>query len=550
MSYIQPNSTIDFYDDIGISQDYNDTLYFASESAKDGYFDNLSSTNRLARAEKCYYTRDNRGFVRVELPMQTLIHAQYMRFKNTGYENKWWYAFVKDVVYINDHTTEVQFDLDPMMTWMGSFSLSSCYVERQHSTSDNVGDNIVDEGLGVGDYVYSYANNNVNTHVRSGKFSTWVYMVFLTEPAVIANPVAKALGIYSGLSIYIYGDDATGIARLTDFLKLDNIITNVQMICYVPDAFIPRIPNYELPYTGATDYSSTSRDLSPVIFLQQLDRTFTDIDGYTPVRNNKLFTYPYNMVSVWNSENKENNYAYELFEHLNNDDHIYFNLHSAISEKTEILCSPRGYKGLGVAYNEMSVMNHFPVCAWTSDAFMAYLAQKLSNNTGYASRAEKDITAKQAITKIAEYANPAVAITAELADIGRAVLTPNEPHGESITDPLVVVKQKDFWFYRKTIRSEYAQIIDNYFTMFGYADRTVHVPNMHARTRFTYVKTIGCKINCRCPASDADFIEELFNKGIRFWVSHTDIGNYSDDNPIYVAPTPTPTTPTTPTSPT
>ena len=66
--------------------------------------------------------------------------------------------------------------------------------------------------------------------------------------------------------------------------------------------------------------------------------------------------------------------------------------------------------------------------------------------------------------------------------------------------------------------------------MFGYPDGTVHSPNMNARTRFTYVKTIGCKINCRCPASDADFIEELFNKGIRFWKDHTQIGNYTSPN--------------------
>ena len=528
MSYVQPNSRIEFFDDIGISEDYNDTLYFVSESAKDTYFDSI---NRLAHVDKCYYARDHRGFVRVELPMSTLIHSQYMRFKNTSYENKWWYAFVKDVAYINDNTTEVQFELDPMMSWMGEFHPASCFVERQHSETDDVGANIVDEGLAIGDYVYSHADNNVNVHTRTGKFNTWVYMVFVSEPAVIANPVAKALGIYSGLSVYIYGDDSTGIDRLTDFLKLDQIITNVQLICYLPDAFIPRIPNYQIPYSGATDYSDTSRELAPVIYLQQLDRSFTDIDGYTDIKNNKLFTYPYNMIAVWNSETEENTYAYELFEKLTNDDHIYFNLYSAISEKSEILCAPRGYKGLGVAYNESLAMNHFPICAWTSDAFMAYLAQKLSNMTGFASSREKDVTVKQASAKIAEYASPAVGITAELTEMGRALLTPNERQGESITDPMVLVKQKDFWFYRKTIRGQYAKIIDDYFTMFGYADRTVHVPNMNARTRFTYVKTIGCKIDCRCPASDADFIEELFNKGIRFWKSHTDIGNYTSPNP-------------------
>ncbi len=95
MAYVQPNSRIEFFTDLGISQDYNDTLYFATEAQKDTYFTNVD--NRLAHVDRCYYTRDNRGFVRVELPMYTLISAQYMRFKNTSYENKWWYAFVEDV---------------------------------------------------------------------------------------------------------------------------------------------------------------------------------------------------------------------------------------------------------------------------------------------------------------------------------------------------------------------------------------------------------------------------------------------------------------------
>ena len=66
--------------------------------------------------------------------------------------------------------------------------------------------------------------------------------------------------------------------------------------------------------------------------------------------------------------------------------------------------------------------------------------------------------------------------------------------------------------------------------MFGYAQKKVDVPNMDARPYWTYVKTIQCKINSRCPASDADFIEKCFNRGIRFWKDHRDIGNYSLNN--------------------
>ncbi len=574
MSYIQPNSRIEFFDDIGISQDYNDTLYFPTLAAKDTYFSNI---DRLAHVDKCYYARENRGFVRVELPMNTMIHAQYMRFKNTSYENKWWYAFVKDVNYINDNTTEVQFELDPMMTWMGEFSLSNCFIERQHSETDVVGDNLVDEPVNCGEYTNSFANNGAVNHVRTGLFGNWVYMVFVSEPTVIANPVAKALGIYSGLSVYIYGDNNAGLTAMTTFLKLDGILQNTQMICYVPEDLIPRIPNYELPYSGATDYSSADRELAPIIKLFAVDGSFSTIDGYEP-RNKKLFTYPYNMLAVWNSEDKDQIYKYELFKREQGDTRVWFNIQSNISEKSEIICAPRSYRNIGVNYSEGSYMREFPMCSWVSDAWMAYLAQTL---TGMPVRLLTaglvdglfSITSTQSVSSSVDsltrqnveangqvmppvrlngqtlkypYINdsqekkstpsiqlgPAMSrtILSELMSGLEHSVTPNSSHGQASTDVMVVNRQKDFWFYRRTVRAEYAKIIDNYFTMFGYAQKKLGTPNMNARQRFTYVKTIGCKINCRCPASDADFIENLFNRGIRFWKNHTQIGNYSDDN--------------------
>ena len=39
------------------------------------------------------------------------------------------------------------------MTWMGAFSLSQCFIERQHQTVDYPGSNIVDEGLDTGEYM-------------------------------------------------------------------------------------------------------------------------------------------------------------------------------------------------------------------------------------------------------------------------------------------------------------------------------------------------------------------------------------------------------------
>lgn len=80
------------------------------------------------------------------------------------------------------------------------------------------------------------------------------------------------------------------------------------------------------------------------------------------------------------------------------------------------------------------------------------------------------------------------------------------------------------------ITKNYASMIDDYFTMYGYAVRNTLTPNMNARPNFTYVKTKGCIVHCNCPAEDARAIEEMFDNGIRFWKNHNNIGNYNLNN--------------------
>lgn len=42
MAYIQPDSVVQFYGDLGISPNYENTLYFSSVLAKDSYFDAIT----------------------------------------------------------------------------------------------------------------------------------------------------------------------------------------------------------------------------------------------------------------------------------------------------------------------------------------------------------------------------------------------------------------------------------------------------------------------------------------------------------------------------
>ena len=59
-------------------------------------------------------------------------------------------------------------------------------------------------------------------------------------------------------------------------------------------------------------------------------------------------------------------------------------------------------------------------------------------------------------------------------------------------DIVTASNNNNFKFYRMSVRQEYAKIIDNYFSMYGYSINEVKIPNITGRTNWNYVKTIEC----------------------------------------------------------
>ena len=82
--------------------------------------------------------------------------------------------------------------------------------------------------------------------------------------------------------------------------------------------------------------------------------------------------------------------------------------------------------------------------------------------------------------------------------------------------------------------SEYARIIDQYFSRFGYAQHKIDTPNIRARDRWTYVKTVDCNVHGNLPSEAISQIQNIFDSGITWWADTENVGNYSLDNGIFV----------------
>lgn len=507
MAYIEPNSDIQIFGDVSLAPTQEDTLYFSSTSAKDTYF---SGVTRLATLSSQSYTRKSRNYIRVNLPISSLYNACYMRFKNTSFENKWFYAFVTEVEYINNITTEVRFEIDTMMSWMGDFSLAQCFVERQHSGTDGIGDNIVEENLELGDYV----NNAIN---RSNLWNSYTMVLGCTVDEQGDDITGEMVnGLYSGVHLQQFGTASAlnnFIDELTDKAKSDAIVA-----CTMCPG-------------------NLTIDSQGVFNVVSITKSYNSLNGYQP-NNNKLFTYPYNYLQVTNGQG---NYATFRWEFFNQTTTAQFNVGGVASLNPEIVLMPKQYKGTPSTLNDISekmTLSGFPMCSFNVDAYKAYIAQnKTSLQTEVISTGASGIistimsgvsgniggavsSAVSTVSRIAE-------INANLVDYARK---PPQSGGSQGSDTQVSYKLKDFYFYSKSITNQYARIIDNFFTMFGYAQKRVMTPNMNARPYFTYVKTVDCVVHGNIPADDCRKIEEMFNRGVRFWKNHSNIGNYSLNN--------------------
>lgn len=497
MAYIPPNSTVQYFSDLGLSRD--DTLYFDSVSSKNTYFANLT---KIASEESLTYVSREKGIIRSSLPMSTAINIGYMRYKNTSFENFWFYAFVTDVEYINNGLTEIHFEIDNMMTYMGVFTLGECFVERQHTIGDNIGDNICDERLEIGDYKYRAVTSSETTTTLS-----IVVLATVDKDGTAGNGSIDG-NIYNGCQLLKFrtaADVNAFLNKLTDEQK-SSAIVSMNMI---PES-----------YAG-----STINHHEIVI-----NKPYADIDGYKP-KNNKLFIYPYNYISVTNLQGNFADFRYEFFSGTS----AYFTIEGMLSANPELIMTPVNYKGVQKNYSEKMSLSGFPSCSYAIDSYKAYLAQERSNVAidALSSMSSGDLRAVSQAAQLLQNV-PGAGVLSSVASITGEMYKysqrPPQAGGNQGSDTLVNLGQKDFVFIQKNITRNYAEMIDNYFDMFGYAVRQHLVPNMNARPNWTYCKTIGCIVHGNMPASAARDIESMFDSGVRFWKNHNNIGNYSLDN--------------------
>lgn len=220
MSYVTPNSTVEIFKNIPWDNTYEHTLYFASsQSHPASYYQNLlfSALRTTVQLQNKYqvkqfnsysYQRKSKDSIKIGVAPDTIYDYNYMRFKNTSHGNKWFYAFITDVEYVNENTALVHYEIDVIQTYIDEMILKQSYVEREHSRTDHIGENLEDEPVSFSDMYaikvdapYNFDDYNILLFYADDDTSAEV-----DPPASItATVISKVLsGTQVGEPVFIY----------------------------------------------------------------------------------------------------------------------------------------------------------------------------------------------------------------------------------------------------------------------------------------------------------------------------------------------------------
>lgn len=142
-----PSTTIYLLRGVPLDADYNLTLHFTSLSEQQAYFSKFRHSTFLNNT----YQRINSKTLRVEKKADSILNCNYLMFQN-GAGGKWIYCFIREINYINEVTSEIVYEIDLMQTYYLDYVVLPCYVEREHTASDALYSNLVQEGMSVNFY--------------------------------------------------------------------------------------------------------------------------------------------------------------------------------------------------------------------------------------------------------------------------------------------------------------------------------------------------------------------------------------------------------------
>lgn len=542
------NSKIILVKNINIDRQYTNVLSYTEAQMLELC---RSQGHLVAQAENYSFLR-NTGTIMAGFTYAQCLQANYIAFQNPDYSNKWFFAWIDDVIYKGDKNTEITFTVDAWSTWFDKWNKKVCFINRQHVNDDTIGLHTIPENLDVGEVIEEQETEDESYGNEFGYYvgvlSNWKIKDGSTGEEFLSSDKGTQ---NAGITVYdntVFGEilflfKITSLSSFTD-LALFLLRTNSDgHIEDVNNLFI--LPNLAINETQLIQHTATvgeqefnwytlNYDMTPARFNTIINKR-TSFSNFNP-KNNKCFVYPYNYLFVSNNNGSNNIYKYEDF---TTENCVFENQFSiAIGGSGRLV--PKNYKNMSTNDDEALPTGKYPTCAWSSDAFTNWLTQNSVNLV-----ASIALTAGGVATAIATggatlpivagaITSVAGTVAGTIGQFNQASLAPNIAGGQATGDVIWACNRNKFTFREMRAKTEYLKIIDDYFTRFGYAIKSLELPNITGRRYWNYVE-IGASEEIgygEVPSKYMDIINNACRRGVTIWHNHVNVGNYSLNNDI------------------
>lgn len=568
---VTPNGKIILLSGIPMDRQHRHTVNFTDRTEQE----TILKTFKRHEFSACTYAEANKVYL--EISRDDVIGCNYIMYQNTGFSNKWFYGFITETNYVNVDNTEIIFEIDYYQTFMFDFDLRHCFVEREHSATDAIGDNILPEQLEQGEFIQK---DGLTPLISSTMYSDGqpLAIIILTRQQINydttngytvtsdASRFTEYNGVRSGLSYMVCLDHYDGrngdalyyAATYTSMLINAGYADSIEAIYLVPQILLD-IDSYAVDsnnfITGVRLKTTPKTSISNVNLNRDTGAFTYKGRSYTP-KNNKLHTYPYKALYLTTLDGNYATYRYEDFYNSNtgNTD-ISFALRGDVSSETALMAIPENYKNdFGLNYDERLILTGFGTLSCASDVWRAYLAQHanmlefqnigncIKTGIGASNIVAGAVSAyfgnPQGLSQMEKGGNQALGgimgIIGQMKQIEDIKALPANAQGSRAPNSLTTIGRRNIYVSHLQIKPEFAEIIDNFFTMFGYACKQVKIPNLNSRTNWNYIKTIDCNI-VPYPGTgmDANAVNEIcamFNNGVTIWHYIGIVGNYNLNN--------------------
>lgn len=532
-------------------------LWFNTAAERDAYFDG-----------KVIYTFTDMKFIRehravkVNLNVETLEAANYMRFRNNAYNGIWMYCAIDRIEYVNPSTSLIYFTVDAWQTYFMNVEIRDCDIAREHESSGaGYTANTQPEGIDYGDY------RLVNEYVSSlniGSLEGMSYVIvstvnLISSGGTVDNPViygaegGELKNLPTAAGVY-YVDSSTS--------TIDAIISALENYPWVSQSIVAiyPFPDFLIPKSGVF---SSAMGFQIGLARGNSGANYGDIvvanwRSLLPAfSQSKLYCYPYSFVEIAMPDGASIILKPEMIADAN----LSIRVSGAIIPDGIIIARVQNYNG---GTNEDDWTNNavsftgFPLFPVQNDQFTLAKSQAQSMNNLARTQANARIdfngwmdlvgvagnvlggnvgslftgavsTIQNLATGIfneqqnAETARQRINMMQSAISLAGASAGGAESVMLSLTETLNVHIR--FW----SIRTEYQTKLQQYFDAFGYASNRIGVPNMSNRPRYNYVRCNSVNIYGNIPQEHLSMIRNMFLNGVTFWHDHDNVGTYGNN---------------------